>query len=226
MDRSAAIVKQPDGATTFRRWLVEKLKQSRWARSREDTVETMAVRIGVQPDLLEQAQRELDEEQRRQGRRKVHIGQPYQPRVSRRKVEVQLPRRVHEDWVAYCGHRGLRPAVVLRSLVHRLLSGPQQPSWLGRDCFYRGKTYSLEGYKRGQKWPYLAKTDVTQGANRALTRRAMVTGTTVAGLLRGVVLDLLEGRTRHLTVITSTNSMFDDENRYWTLENDNGSRRA
>lgn len=207
------------GAVRFRRWLIDKLKASRWARTSDEALSAMAKRIGVQPDLLAQAQRELDEDAKRRGRRRTQIGAPNRLRGKRRKVEVQLPERIYEDWVAYGKHRGMAPSLVLRGLIHDLLSGPRQPTKLERTCFYRGKKYQLTGYKYGVKWPFMAKTDVTEGAARALTLRAAATGTTVAGLLRGLVLDLLEGRVKRVTVISGANAMFDDETRYWTLEN-------
>jgi len=207
------------GAARFRRWLVDKLKASRWPRSTNDSIVKMAKLIGVRPEVLEQAQQELDEEAKQGGRRRCQVGAPNRMRgVKRRKVEVQLPKRVYDDWISYCTLRQLPSPLVLRGLVHDLLTGPRQPTKMERKCYYRGRTYALTGYRYGTKWPYVAKTDVTEGAARALILRATASSTTTAALLRGLVLDLLEGRVQKVTVISSSSAMFDDETRYWTLE--------
>lgn len=202
----------------FRRWLVDRLKASRWPRDDSATYEEMGRLIGVQPDVLEQAQQELIEEAKSKGRRAPLLGSPNR-RVDRfHSVEVLLPKIVHEDWEAYCKRRNLTSADVLRSLVNELLTGPKQPSWINRRCWYRGSLHTLAGSVYGKKWPCFAKTYISGGASRALSQRAQATGTSAAALMRGMVVDLLEGRIKRLTIITEIGSMFDDESKYWTLK--------
>lgn len=203
----------------FRRWLIEKVKRSRWVTYPSDSLEAVARRIGVQPDVLVEAQAELTEERRHDGKLPLKLGTGRVRQARRKQIDLDVPKPVFDDWLAYCQTRDLPPSVVLRSLIHTLLSGPENPSWTGRAWWYRGKTHRLSNYaevaKRGW-WPYNAKTDVTPGAARALALRAQALGCTYTGLVRGAIIDLLEGRTQRLNVVTSASSMWEDETRYWT----------
>ena len=222
-----------DDTTRLRRWLIDKLKQSRWAQRRGENIEQLAVRLGVQPDVLSEAQAELDVERRGAGREPVALGEHQRvgsvhAKGGRRRrsdgatkfIELPFPELVYKDWKKLCGLRGVRPAAMLRSLIHTLLSGPRNPSWTGRWWFYHGRRVPLDfhgHYKRtGKKWPHLAHTEITHGAAAALTRRADALGATMTALTRGMVIDLLEGRVPRVTIITAPSSMFDDERRYWT----------
>lgn len=205
------------GESRFRRWLVDKVKRSRWVTYNADTAESVARRIGVQPDVITQAQRELSDERQAAGKAPVLLGTGRPPRRRRRQIDVDMPKDVHSDWLLYCKTRDLPGSVVIRSLIQTLLSGPENPRWLGRQWRYRGRTLHLAGYKdyvqRG--WPYNVKTDVSEGAARALTIRARALGCTPTALVRGAVIDLLEGHTKRLNIVTSSVAMWDDETRYW-----------
>lgn len=206
-----------EGESRFRRWLLDKVKRSRWVTHNADTVESVARRIGVQPDVIVQAQRELADERKAEGKIPMVLGTGRTRRLKRRQIDVDMPKAVHEDWLLYCQTRDLPGSVVIRSVIHTLLSGPDNPSWIGRQCRYRGKMLPLEGYgqfvKRG--WPYNVKTDVSEGASRALAVRARNLGCTLTALVRGAVIDLLEGRTKRLNIVNSPDAMWDDETRYW-----------
>ena len=76
-----------------------------------------------------------------------------------------------------------------------------------RSADARGKT----------RWPFSAQTEITQGAGRALVLRADVTGCTVRALMRGMVLELLEGRLKRVLMASAVQAMWDDETRYWKL---------
>jgi hypothetical protein len=203
----------------FRAWLIEKVKRSRWVTRQGDSVEVVARRIGVQPDVLVQAQAELSEERRRGGKRPVLIGTGRILPGRRKQIDLDLPKVVNDDWLAYCHARDMSGSVVLRSIIHTLLSGPENPTWTGRTWWYRGKTHRLSNYAevaaRGW-WPYNAKTDVSPGAGRALMLRAQRLGCTYTGLVRGAIIDLLEGRTKRLIVVAGAAAMWEDESRYWT----------
>jgi hypothetical protein len=206
-----------EGSSRFRRWLVTKVKRSRWVTYNADTVELVARRIGVQPDVIKQAQDELAAERNAEGKAPVVLGTGRVKRRKRRQIDIDMPKAVHEDWLVYCRTRDMPGSVVIRSLVQTLLSGPDNPSWIGRQWRYRGRTLRLEGYKQYIRsgWPYNVKTDVSEGAARALTIRARLLGCTLAALVRGAVIDLLEGRTKRLNIVTSPDAMWDDEGRYW-----------
>ena len=207
--------------TRFRRWLIDKLKQSRWARVKDETIEHLAERLGVHPDVLVVAQRELDQKRRAAGLRPVSLGEHQRPhQVTSKKLVLEFPKAVYDDWKQLCDLRGIPPATMLRSLIHTLLSGPQNPTWTRRGWTYHGLRYPLDKYshekKTSKKWPYATHTTVTHGASAALTMRAGAAGTTVTALMRGQLIDLLEGRLARLNIINSPGSMFDDEKRYWT----------
>lgn len=206
-----------EGESRFLRWLIDKVKRSRWVTYNADTVESVAQRIGVQPYVILQAQQELAEERKADGKVPMVLGTGRTKRLKRRQIDVDMPKEVYDDWLLYCRTRGLPGSVVIRSVVHTLLSGPDNPSWIGRRCRYRGRMLSLVGYtqfvQRG--WPYNIKTDVSEGAARALAVRARNLGCTLAALVRGAVIDVLEGRTKRLNIVSSSDAMWDDETRYW-----------
>ena len=210
---------QDEGHARFRRWLIDKLKRSRWVSYSTDSLEAVARRVGVQPDVLVQAQAELTAERRSDGKKAIVLGTGRAWHGRRKQIDLDLPKAVNDDWLAYCRARDLSGSVVLRSIIHTLLSGPENPTWTGRTWWYRGKMHRLSNYKvvaaKGW-WPYNAKTDVTPGAARALTLRAERIGCTYTGLVRGAIIDLLEGRTKRLNVVTVASAMWEDENRYWT----------
>src|SRR5262249_47472285 len=135
-----------EGESRFRRWLLDKVKRSRWVRYNADTVESVAQRIGVQPDVIVQAQRELAAERKADGKMPLVLGTGRTKRSKRRQIDVDMPKAVHEDWLLYCRTRDLPGSVVIRSVIHTLLSGPDNPSWIGRQWRYRGGTLRLTGY--------------------------------------------------------------------------------
>jgi hypothetical protein len=207
-----------NGESIFRRWLIDKVKRSRWPTFKDDTPEAIGQRIGVQPEIIIQAQRELAEERIAQGKAPLRLGTGRTRRKKRRWLDIDMPKDVHQDWLLYCRTRDLPASTVLRSLVQTLLSGPENPTWLGRVWRYRGRMLRLVGYKEFMRsgWPYNVKTDVPEGAVRALTIRASGLGCTMTALVRGAVIDLLEGRTKRLNIVNSPDAMWEDENRYWT----------
>lgn len=207
--------------TRFRRWLIDKLKQSRWARMKGESIEHLGVRLGVQPDVLIVAQRELHRERRAAGLRPISLGEHQRPhQVTSKKLLLLFPKAVYADWKQLCDLRGIKAATMLRSLIHTLLSGPRNPTWTGRWWIYHGRRYPLDKHshhkRTSKKWPYVTHTTVTHGAAAALTMRADGAGTTVTALMRGQVIDLLEGRLERLNIINAPGAMFDDEKRYWT----------
>lgn len=208
-----------DGEAQFRRWLIGKIKRARWATFRSDDIDAIAVRLGVQPSVLEEAQAELNAERQRDGKLPAAIG-TRQKLTKRRYLDLDMPKPVFEDWKRYCELRQVLSSTLLRSVVHTLLSGPDNPTWTGRGWLYRGHRLVLESYfdsaRKRKGWPWNAKTDVTPGSIRALTARADACGAKYTALIRGAVIDLLEGRTKRLNIVTTASAMWEDENRYWT----------
>src|SRR5258706_12477403 len=136
-----------EGESRFRRWLVDKVKRARWVTYTADTVDAVARRIGVQADVITQAQRELSEERRAEGKVLSVLGTGRTQRRKKRQVDIDMPKDVHHDWLLYCKTRDLPGSVVIRSLIQTLLSGPENPQWIGRQWRDRARTVHLQGYK-------------------------------------------------------------------------------
>lgn len=209
----------PEGHALFRRWLIEKLKRSRWVAIPGDSVERVSRRLGVHPEALAEAQAEFAEERRKEGKAPAALGTGRAVQGRRKQIDLDLPEVIQADWQRYCQLRDLSSSVLLRSVIHTLLSGPENPTWTGKGWWYRGRMHRLSNYKKVAAkgwWPHNAKTDLTPGAVRALTIRADTLGCSYTALVRGAMIDLLEGRTRRLNIVTSVATMWEDENRYWT----------
>jgi hypothetical protein len=221
------------GEPHFRRWLITQLKHSRWVRFADDTVEQLAERLLVHPEALRIAQRELDEERARKGRELVEVGTRNRLPVGEKhlkgfratgavKFSMQMPKVAFDDWKEYCTLRGLESAVILRSAVHSVLTSPTNPRWLGHGWFYKGRREVMFGYneysKRHKGWPYGAVTDLPMGVRQALERRAVASRCTATALVRGQIIELLEGRLTRLIIISTTQQLYEDPDRYITLE--------
>lgn len=210
-----------DGEAKFRRWLIAKLKQSSWSQVVGDDLETISARLLVRPEAITLAQRALDEDRRRLGRRQSQVGTGHSVALGY-EFEVGFPQSIHAEWLSYCRARDMTPTSMLRSVIHTLLSGPEQPRWVGRTWRYHGKRVPMSGYvkyrKAAKKWPYVTKAKIPLGARRALNRRAGALGCTPSALVRGAIADLLEGRTRRLSIVSSAQAMWDDEGKYWTMD--------
>jgi len=208
-----------DKEPLFRRWLIDKLKRTRWARAEDTTREELAERLLVHPEALRLAQLELDKEREAMGLPMTRLG-THTPRGIRKRIEIAFPVDIHADWVSYCALRQVSSSLVLRSLVHTLLLTPHPPMWTGRGWWYRGRKRKMDGFSgvyRNKKWPHCEGTDITVGAFHALVKRATERGATPTGYLRGGVIELLEGRMHRLTIISSPEEMWDDPNKYWTV---------
>jgi len=216
------------GEAQFRKWLIAKLKQSRWGNYRGESIETLAERLGLHPSVLVDAQAELNDDRKAAGRLPTTLGAPHRRPITRAvaMAEIDLPfaEPVYRDWAEYCRLRDLTESVLLRSLIAVLLLGPSNPRWVGRTWLYHGHVLKLEGYGRcmeeHRKWPWCVQTEIPHGAMRALTMRATALGTTATAMARGMVLELLEGRLTQLFIVPTPTQMWDDENRYWTGKED------
>lgn len=206
----------------FRRWAKDRLKESVWVTYSGESLEKVSARLGLRPELLREAQKELSEERRAAGREPAKLGSRPTARVHAilPRVDLVMPPAVDRDWRTYCRARRMSRAVVLRSLVHKLLSSPRQPSYIGPHWLYRGKiekvVYARGGKKGKGRYLHATASPVTHGAHRALHLRARNNNVDPTTLVRGMVLDLLEGRIRELPICGQVREMWDDPKRYWT----------
>lgn len=200
---------------TFRKWLISQLKVSHWARSAEP-LETLAIRLGVQPDVLVEAQQSLEEDLKKVNAAPLRIGSAHRSvKLMEYHLELPLPPVVKNDWVVYCQSRNIEGGTLLRSLINRALLTGENPAlnvcrfqgWI-----YRGKQERLDrmpGYKR----EFRVRSTLPRGAAQALAKRCQNLKVSRTGFLRGLVLDLLEGRTTKLLLV-SVQSMSGDPASY------------
>lgn len=193
----------------FRRWLIDQLKLTQWPRRRDQTPAELAQALGVQLEVLQVAMTELRAEEVARGRLPSTLVRQ-QDEVVLAALDVTMPEAVWKDWSAYCERRQLAPAVLLRSLVHCFLNQQANPSWVAAYWRYRGQILHISKRKT---WPWKAFARVPRGVEIALTRRAKAIGTTRAALLRGIIIDMLEGRTTRIPLIAAR-AMWNDPERY------------
>lgn len=211
-----------DPTPQFRRWLVSKLKQSMWAEVPGETIEDTARRLWIRPEALRAAQAELNAERKRLGRALVKPGRfgRLPGTAVERIYELAMPEAVLRDWEAYCQLRGLESGMLLRSIIHHLLLSPTNPPWTGRGWLYRGRLVRMSGnvYRaQGKKWPWSVHTRITYGSLQALRRRALASNAKGTALIRGFVIELLEGRLTRLTLVTTLEEMYEDPDRYYVM---------
>lgn len=178
----------------------------------------MAKRVGVQPDVLRDAQRRLEEQNAERGQyggtalggsRTVRTGKavPY---------VLKTPPKVLIDWKAYCTYRDIKSSTLLRSLIHSLLSGPKDPDYVSNRWRYRGRLVTVPPHEHSKTTPYRLDSLISPGSRRALGLRAKRRGCTKTALVRGQVLELLEGKLSSFEIISGPMAMHEDETKYWT----------
>ena len=203
----------------FKRWLIDKLKISRWPYKQSLPLAELSQKLGVREEVLVQAQRELDDLRLSQGLPLTKLGQPLvksgKTPVEAR-VEMPIPREIHEEWSAYAEARGLSRAALLRSVLHHFLSQPGKPHHpLVQGWIYRDRELPLiYRYAKESQWPYWLRTTVTEGASDALTLRAQAIGCPEFALVRAIVLDTLVGYLKDFKFLTGRAGMWDDPERY------------
>jgi hypothetical protein len=148
-----------------------------------------AARLGVNLDVLEEATRESADEFRRQGKLRRQLGSKAFYPEDYANLEVTMPPKIHEEWSTFCRVTGLKSSVLLRSLVHDFLPSGSGPRTIGRSWLYGGERFKIKPSGRLH-----AKTQITRGAEIALEHRAKLLNVTTTGIVRGIIVDLLEGR--------------------------------
>ncbi len=185
---------------TFREWLLVQLKLSRWSVTEREEVADAARRLGVQEDLLQQAISE------RASGKKLHTRREL---AEQRQLKMWVPQEVSLDWLEYCKLLGVTGATLLRGIVQRYLVQPvTTPAMLDRRWFYRGKRYSTKADSRVH-----VMSRVSRGAMQAIDHHARELRVPTAWVLKGLVVDLLEGRTKQVKFLLP-GEMWGDPKRY------------
>lgn len=184
----------------FRRQVLNLLLRTRWAKEQSsDSVEEIARRLGVQPDVLVEARRLY-------GRA---------PRSETREFLLAMPQKVHADWIRVTQMNRLDSSLLLRGLIQALLLSGVPPKRLQKFWIYKGERLHV-GKQQGQTWPWKAHTYISWGADRALTQIAERYQATKTALVRGHVCAYLEGKASKL-VLVGVNNMYNDPTRYTEL---------
>lgn len=196
----------------FRCWLVDRVSEARVHKVAGQSLEDLARYLGVQPDVLEEATKKRHERIEQAGfratNREVHGRAGH--RVYTRVIPLYVPREVMDPIRALCEQRDILPVGLFRAVIHTFLLSSRNPTWQNKGWLYQGKCYSGSISAPGNS-KYQVR--ISTGAHIALTRRAEVRGATLTGLVRGAILDMLEGRTKKL-IYVDTAGMYNDPHRY------------
>jgi hypothetical protein len=172
---------------TFRQSLLALLKEGRWPEISGESPRQLAKRLGVTVEVLEQANRELAAERKQHGALPRQVGQRAHHREEYAIVEVTMPHRVYWDWMAVCGAKRMKPATVLRGLIHVFLLTGDRPRTTGGTWLHRGEVFRIKPTDRGH-----AKARVPPAAKAALNHYADLWNVDVTGIVRGIIIDMFE----------------------------------
>lgn len=206
-------------AQLFRYWLIERVARTLWAKpSRTHGFrEKWAEKLGLDPKLMQDANRFLAEDARRRGRM-PSMGQKVNE-ANHPQITADPPEVVARVWEHVCDREQIRSSALMRSLVHTYLLGSWEPQWINRSWRWRGRIYRVPAEKYHQEhhaaWPHRKRTFISPGALQALKRRAEYKSTSQRAILRGLMLEFLEGRVKRLQIV-STQQMWNDPDRYWS----------
>lgn len=198
----------PTGSEAFRRWLIDRIKQTRFSVLRNEPVNELALQMGVTPEVLQRAQAEKAQELAALGRR--FVGKQW--RGTERKLNLWCPARIRKDIEERATRMELTSAELVRGVVRTLLSGPDNPVLLLPHWAYDGAVYLWSNKERHD-----VVVRLSYGAYTALRLRAQKFHATPLALVRAAVVDYLEGRMTGAYFVSSS-EMWEDPNRYWTGE--------
>lgn len=189
-----------------------------WPRinfEREGELERLSKALGVRPDVLQEASDRLDAEKRgrglptRKGMKNREKGFP--------QLELDFPEKIYDDWLTWCELRNGKSQALIRGLIHDYLLDTWEPEVLSSSWIYKNKVHVLGirlwEEKHHAAWPYRERIFVTVGAKQALHFRATRQNISSRALLRGLILEALEGRTANIRPVDAR-SMYDDPLRY------------
>jgi hypothetical protein len=209
---------KPD-ASNFRRWLVEKVSLSRWPNYIGDTDETIAHRIGVEPEVLVEARALiLERTKSERAPNGVRLGMPKSRgrRSARSMLFLEPPPEIYAEWKARRDERGMENATLLRSICHHVLQLRTQPAWLSQSSrkgawVFRGAWHRQS---RIRDHLYRIKCDLSDAAYRAMHIRAENTRVNIAAIARWGVCLFVAGRLDKMTVVSSLNALYKTPNDY------------
>lgn len=203
----------PPDASRFRRWLIGKLKVSRWSNATDTPLSELARQLGVQEDVLRAAQEDLDAERQAAGLPVAKLGRPTQAesgQCDHVQLKQWLPRELYEEWTAVAASKGLARATLFRSAVHAFLMQTRPPrhaptsNWM-----VGGQVVHVPNQS-----PYALAVRVSLGAKEGLTRVALGLGCSEYALVRSIIMDTLTGQLRKIVILTSHTQMWQDPERY------------
>lgn len=195
----------------FRDWLVRQLVATRWPQ--EPATADLARELGVSYSVLEEAFELRGKLTSERGKTRPYHGGV---RIDHALVRIYMPRVVHKDWLAYRGILHISNGALFRSLVHHFLLDPQRPTTTSPAWHYRGAVYHITP-KNGQSNKLNICTRITRGAEAALDHHALGWDVSPSALLRGLTIDLLEGRVKRMKII-GYRELWGDPARYLTPE--------
>lgn len=202
------------GAAAFRRWVVAKLATSvqKWPAGSE---EELAEYYGVSVAAYREA-RELQGDQRAFGEY-----QKFDGGIETRRVSVIMPGPIMAAMEELGRIMDVPRPTLLRSVVQHVLTLPELPA---HDNYRSGHGWTLQGvcYKLERRAAESGKkkhrsevmTYITLGAHEALQLRANLNKTVPTALVRGGLIDLLEGRVPRIPITPSPRYMSDSCSSY------------
>jgi hypothetical protein len=201
--------------TSFRRWLIDRLKETRYRIFSGETMDELALRLGVQPDIVRTAQAEKAREMHMLGRERSRRNN-FWPGTQTRKLPIWCPELVYDVLKRRAEAMRLTPVELTRAILQALLSGPDNPWWLINGWMFQGKRMRMKR-PNGEPWRWVINLTMSLGAYVALARRAERLGVSKTALVRGAIVDYLENRLVHIQILP-VSAMWQDANRYWTGE--------
>lgn len=189
---------------SFRKWLVHKLAVTRWGASKDVILPELAVKLGVQLDVLREAVkiREARALEIGHGRTKGRA-------ADYADLKIFAPPEVFRYWEQYCQTLQIAKSAFLRSLVHQfLIAGAPRPTTTTSAWIFRGNVYRQRLADR-----QTIRAIVTRGVQIALDHYADEWHVKPSAILRGLVLDALEGKTKRLKIVAFS-ELWGDPDRY------------
>jgi len=203
-------MKATDDQLTFRQWLVKQLTLTRWSVPLDASPVELSVKLGVRLEVLREAQEKRGAELKKRGAagiirgRRRYIGHDYAD------IKVYMPKPIEAVWKAHCATLRLEPGTLLRALVHHFLLHPVRPQATSQSWLYRGEIFKIP---RNGKGCYPARARLTRGAQIAVDYHADLWNVTPTGLVRGIITEFLEGRTRKFKAVVF-GELWGDPDRY------------
>lgn len=187
----------------------------------EDTDETVARRIGVQPDVLVEARAlkaarlrdEQDPEYR--GQEREHLRGQSRARFF---VHVAPPPEIYLEWVAARDQRQLPGTTLLRSIIHLVLQQPSQPAWITHTTRKKGGGWPFRGewyvHKNIRSRDCRVATELSPAAHKALCLRAENTRASATAIVRWGVCLFISGQLTALPIVPTVKGLYRDPEQY------------